>query len=151
MLPNLDDDARRCPRVRLTRFTDAQLAACNDASDNVVDVPRDLAHMAAIRVRAWAGAPAAARVLAAFNLGPSDNTDSESLDANIPNVDEHQHPIDQRTIETLNFQGRAAYRQQWRAALRGPGIGVVQADDAAKLRRHVLRDPSGATPCWGAS
>jgi protein-arginine deiminase len=213
VLPNLDDDARRCPRVRLARFSDARLAACNDAADNVVDGPRDLADMAPVRVSAWPGAPAGTRVriavlasqprrgrlfvqrggawkslgsggpltlaelrrgprllleardvirdrsvwdgslrvvlrvqagarvatdmvrfrvapvlfenqtmplervFAASNLGPTDNVDSESLGTPIPNVDEHDRPIDQRTFETLNLQGRAAYRRQWRAAL----------------------------------
>jgi protein-arginine deiminase len=213
VLPNLDDDARRCPRVRLERFSDAQLAACNDASDNVVDGPRDLADMAPVRVRAWPGAPAGTRVrvavvasqprrarlfvrrrgtwkplgtggaltvtelrrgtkllmegrdivrnravwdgslrvvlriqargrvatdvvrfrvapllfenqtmplervFAAANVVPADNTDSESSGTPIPNVDEHERPIDQRTFETLNLHGRAAYRRQWRAAL----------------------------------
>ncbi len=213
VLPNLDDDARRCPRVQLERFSDAQLAACNDASDNVVDGPRDLAQMAPVKVRAWPGAPAGTRVriavlasqprrarlfvkrravwkslgtggpltvaelrrgtklvlegrdivrnravwdgslrvvlriqvgsrvatdmvrfrvapvlfenntmplkrvFAAANVDPADNTDSESLDTAIPNVDENERPIDQRTFETLNLQGRSAYRRQWRAAL----------------------------------
>jgi protein-arginine deiminase len=213
VLPNLDDDARRCPRVRLARFSDAQLAACNDASDNVVDGPRDLADMAPVRVSAWAGAPVGTRVriavlasqprrarlfvqrggvwkslgsggpltvaelrrgpnllleardvirdrsvwdgslrvvlrvqagarvatdtvrlrvapvlfenqtmplervFAASNVGPADNVDSESSGTPIPNVDEHDRPLDQRTFEALNLQGRAAYRRQWRAAL----------------------------------
>jgi protein-arginine deiminase len=213
VLPNLDDNARRCPRIRLARFSDAQLAACNDASDNVVDGPRDLADMATLKVRAWPVAPAGTRVrisvlasqprrarlfvlrrgvwksvgsggpltvaelrrgpkllleardiirdravwdgslrvvlrvqtggrvatdmvrlrvapvlfenqtmplervFAASNVGPGDNVDSESLGTPIPNVDEHNRPIDQRTFETLNLQGLAAYRRQWRAAL----------------------------------
>ncbi|HEX4625918.1 MAG TPA: protein-arginine deiminase family protein [Solirubrobacteraceae bacterium] len=57
MLPNLDDDARRCPRRRLERFTNNQLAGCNDASDDVVDGPKDVADMAPVRVAAWTQAP----------------------------------------------------------------------------------------------
>src|SRR3954447_9010184 len=61
VLPNLDDDARRCPRKRLKRFTDRQLATCNDASDNVVDGRKDLADMAKLRVHRWRRAPAGTR------------------------------------------------------------------------------------------
>ncbi|WP_234330500.1 protein-arginine deiminase domain-containing protein [Streptomyces acidiscabies] len=44
-LPNLDDDSRRCPRTG----TDAQLAACNDASDTKVDGDADAADLARVR------------------------------------------------------------------------------------------------------
>ncbi len=214
VLPNLDDDARRCPRVDIERFSDAQLAACNDASDNRVNGPGDLAQMSPVRVVAWPGAPAGTRVrisvvasqprrarlfvlrrgvwrslgsggpltvaelrrgaklalegldiirnravwdgglrvvlrvqargrvatnfvrfrmapvlfenntmpleqiFATSDIGPAGNTDAESTGDAIPNVDENDRPIDQRTFATLNAQGRAAYRRQWRAALR---------------------------------
>jgi protein-arginine deiminase len=71
VLPNLDDDARRCPRTRLERFTDEQLAACNDASDNVIDGRKDLADMAPIRVGRWAQAPADARARIAVRASES--------------------------------------------------------------------------------
>src|SRR5262245_56400044 len=61
VLPNLDDDARRCPTTRLGRFSDRELAACNDAADSVVDGRSDLADMAPLRVRRWRGAPAGTR------------------------------------------------------------------------------------------
>ncbi|MET8981909.1 protein-arginine deiminase domain-containing protein [Streptomyces sp. NPDC004539] len=44
-LPNLDDDSRRCPRTG----TDAQLAACNDASDTQVNGDADAADLARVR------------------------------------------------------------------------------------------------------
>ncbi|QZZ32433.1 hypothetical protein A7X85_00315 [Streptomyces sp. ST1015] len=44
-LPNLDDDSRRCPRTG----TDAQLAACNDASDTRVNGAADAADLARLR------------------------------------------------------------------------------------------------------
>ena len=62
VLPNLDDDARRCPRANLKRFTDAELAGGDDASDNRVNGPRDLAQMAPVRLLPWRGAPAGTRV-----------------------------------------------------------------------------------------
>jgi protein-arginine deiminase (PAD) len=61
VLPNLDDDARRCPRKQLKRYTDRQLATCNDASDNVVDGRKDLADMAKVRVHRWRRAPVGTR------------------------------------------------------------------------------------------
>ncbi len=56
-------------------------------------------------------------VFAMSDTGPADNTDAESTGDRIPNVDENDRPIDQRTFATLDAQGRAAYRRQWRAAL----------------------------------
>ena len=61
VIPNLDDDAQRCPRTGIERFSDRELAACNDASDNVVDGRADLADMAPVNVRAWRSAPAGTR------------------------------------------------------------------------------------------
>jgi protein-arginine deiminase len=214
VLPNLDDDANRCPRTNIERYSDRQLASCNDASDNRVDGRTDLADMAPIRVRAWQGAPAGTRahiaarasqprrariflrrggawksvgsggeipvgelrrgprlrmeardvvrdrsrwngslhvvlrvqagghvatdsvrfrvapvlfqdqtmplerVFAAKGVTPGDEDDPEAANIKIPNVDEHARPIDERTFAELNRQGRAQYRQQWRAALK---------------------------------
>ncbi|MGW6459346.1 protein-arginine deiminase domain-containing protein, partial [Streptomyces sp. NPDC055078] len=51
LLPNIDDDTRRCPvRDRAGRpLTDAQLAGCNDAADTVVNGASDAADLARLR------------------------------------------------------------------------------------------------------
>ena len=212
VIPNLDDDARRCPRTGIERFSDGELAACNDASDNVVDGHADLADMAPVRVRAWRAAPAGTRSTIAvraaqprraplfvhrkgdwkslgsggrltldelrsgprlrleardvvrdrsrwngslrvvlnvrangsvatdsvrFRVAPvlfqdhtmplrrvfatkgvsPDDQDEEGANV-IPNFDGHQNPIDNKTFEELNRQGRTEYRREGRAALR---------------------------------
>jgi protein-arginine deiminase len=53
-LANIDDDAERCKRVK----SDIELAACNDASDSVVNGPDDALDLAPIKIRPWAKAPA---------------------------------------------------------------------------------------------
>lgn len=60
VLPNLDDDARRCPRVRETprgalraegrTITARAVIACNDASDQVSNGPADVADLTPVRV-----------------------------------------------------------------------------------------------------
>ncbi|TDD47352.1 hypothetical protein E1263_34705 [Kribbella antibiotica] len=56
-LPNLDDDSRRC-RVDPSdldapgRAVDDKLAACNDAADEVINGPRDLADLAPLKIDA---------------------------------------------------------------------------------------------------
>lgn len=62
-LPNIDDDTRRC---RTTgpggkRLSDAELAACNDASDSKVNGSADAADLARIRSVPMAKAPAGSR------------------------------------------------------------------------------------------
>lgn len=54
-LANLDDDTRRCPTQ--AALSDAELAACNDATDEVVNGEDDLLDLAPLRVAAWPGAP----------------------------------------------------------------------------------------------
>lgn len=55
-LANIDDDQVRCP----ARGTDAELAACNDAADDVVNGDDDLLDMARLKTRPFADAPASA-------------------------------------------------------------------------------------------
>jgi len=61
VLPNLDDDAGRCPaelkRVTAAAFDTAALAACHDGADAVVDGERDAADLAPLRVAPWPEAP----------------------------------------------------------------------------------------------
>jgi protein-arginine deiminase len=52
-LANLDDDTSRCP----TTGTDVDLAACSDASDDVVNGLSDLDDMAPLAVLPWPDAP----------------------------------------------------------------------------------------------
>ncbi|MEV5570891.1 protein-arginine deiminase family protein [Spirillospora sp. NPDC052269] len=54
MLPNLDDDQSRCPTAATAgaRLTDAALAACDDASDDVVNGASDLADLARLEIPA---------------------------------------------------------------------------------------------------
>ncbi|MFC9977531.1 protein-arginine deiminase family protein [Spirillospora sp. NPDC127200] len=63
MLPNLDDDASRCPSVGKDgeRLTDVALAACNDASDAVVNGAADTADLAPLEIPAMAAVSGAAR------------------------------------------------------------------------------------------
>ncbi|MFI1368913.1 protein-arginine deiminase family protein [Streptomyces griseochromogenes] len=56
VLPNLDDDARRCTLRpgdldRLDAAVDERLAACNDAADDTVDGPEDAKDLTPLRVR----------------------------------------------------------------------------------------------------
>lgn len=56
LLPNLDDDTRRCTLRpgdldRLDVSVDERLAACNDAANEVVDGPADLADLTPVRLR----------------------------------------------------------------------------------------------------
>jgi protein-arginine deiminase len=53
-LANIDDDALACAKSG----TDAQLAACNDAADNVINGYEDLADLARLMTAPWPGAPA---------------------------------------------------------------------------------------------
>ncbi|MFI1970670.1 hypothetical protein BLA24_04895 [Streptomyces cinnamoneus] len=68
VLPNLDDDARRCSlrpgdEDRLDVAVDERLAACNDAADDVVNGPADLKDLTPLRVPPMAvGAHATGRV-----------------------------------------------------------------------------------------
>jgi protein-arginine deiminase len=52
-LANIDDDQKACP----TSGTDAELAACNDAADEVVNGPDDLLDLARLKTKPWPGAP----------------------------------------------------------------------------------------------
>ncbi len=52
-LANIDDDESVCP----TTGTDPELAACNDAADNVVNGPDDLLDLARLVVVPWPSAP----------------------------------------------------------------------------------------------
>lgn len=52
VLPNIDDDEGRCPKVG----TDDVLAGCFDGADDVVNGADDLLDMAPLRTRPWAGA-----------------------------------------------------------------------------------------------
>ncbi|MFB4307306.1 protein-arginine deiminase family protein [Actinomadura sp. GTD37] len=63
MLPNLDDDASRCPTAgeNGARLTDAALAACNDAADAVVNGAADAADLAPLEIPAMKGASGSAR------------------------------------------------------------------------------------------
>ncbi|MCM2388850.1 protein-arginine deiminase domain-containing protein [Streptomyces albipurpureus] len=51
VLPNIDDDAKRCPTRSSTGkpLTDAQLAACHDAADTVLNGASDAADLARLR------------------------------------------------------------------------------------------------------
>lgn len=55
-LANIDDDQLACP----TNVGDAQLAACNDASDDVVNGAADLDDLARLQTRPWPSVPAGA-------------------------------------------------------------------------------------------
>ncbi|GAB2926249.1 hypothetical protein GCM10027280_11950 [Micromonospora polyrhachis] len=63
MLPNLDDDAARCPTTGKNgeRLTDAALAACNDATDAVVNGAADEADLAPLEIPAMVGVSGSAR------------------------------------------------------------------------------------------
>ncbi len=52
-LANVDDDQQKCPKTG----TDAQLAACNDATNTTVDGTDDLADLARLKTVPWPGAP----------------------------------------------------------------------------------------------
>ncbi|MFI8883591.1 protein-arginine deiminase family protein [Streptomyces sp. NPDC053813] len=54
MLPNVDDDQRRCPTAGPggARLPDKSLADCNDATDTVVNGPADLADLAPVHITA---------------------------------------------------------------------------------------------------
>lgn len=56
-LANIDDDEKACP----TNVSDAQLAACHDAADAVVNGPKDLDDLARIKTVPWPEAPADAK------------------------------------------------------------------------------------------
>ncbi|RJQ71961.1 hypothetical protein D5S17_26635 [Pseudonocardiaceae bacterium YIM PH 21723] len=64
MLPNIDDDQRRCQvsdadLEAVDLAVDRRLAACNDAADDVVNGPADEADLAPMRIRALSGASTA--------------------------------------------------------------------------------------------
>jgi protein-arginine deiminase len=63
LLPNMDDDARRCPTKAPggKPLSDAKLAACRDGSDAVVNGGRDAADLARLRTVPMPGAGAQAR------------------------------------------------------------------------------------------
>ncbi|MFI9561028.1 protein-arginine deiminase family protein [Nonomuraea endophytica] len=54
MLPNVDDDRSRCPTTgpKGARLSDAALATCNDAADEVVNGAADLADLARLEIPA---------------------------------------------------------------------------------------------------
>ncbi|MBQ0862178.1 protein-arginine deiminase family protein [Streptomyces sp. RK75] len=54
MLPNVDDDRRRCPDADAggARLSDERIAACNDAADSVVNGKADLDDLAPVRIGA---------------------------------------------------------------------------------------------------
>ncbi|TXS42209.1 hypothetical protein EAO75_33870 [Streptomyces sp. uw30] len=62
-LPNIDDDTKRCPVTGPggRPLSDAKLAACNDASDTVVNGSADAADLARIRSVPLPGLPADAK------------------------------------------------------------------------------------------
>lgn len=53
-LANIDDDQKTCPTAGQT---DAQLAACNDAADTVINGANDLADLARLKTVPWPDAP----------------------------------------------------------------------------------------------
>ncbi|MEV3989858.1 protein-arginine deiminase domain-containing protein [Streptomyces sp. NPDC049837] len=61
-LPNIDDDTKRCPTAGPggKPLSDAKLAACNDASDAVVNGSADLADLARVRAVPMTNLPATA-------------------------------------------------------------------------------------------
>ncbi|UUU27993.1 protein-arginine deiminase domain-containing protein [Streptomyces sp. DSM 40750] len=63
MLPNIDDDSRRCPATgpKGKPLTDARLAACNDASDAKVNGTADAADLARVRSVPMRSVPAGAQ------------------------------------------------------------------------------------------
>lgn len=63
MLPNIDDDSRRCPATgpKGKPLTDTQLAACNDASDSKVNGTADVADLARVRSVPMRSVPAGAQ------------------------------------------------------------------------------------------
>lgn len=65
-LANLDDDQSACPT---SNQTDAQLAACNDAADTVVNGASDLDDMARLQTVPWPTAPANASATVTVNAG----------------------------------------------------------------------------------
>lgn len=56
-LANIDDDLNTCPKTG----NDAQLAACNDAADQVINGEDDLLDLADLKIAAWSNAPDTAR------------------------------------------------------------------------------------------
>lgn len=61
-LPNIDDDTKRCPTRAPNgkSLSDAGLAACNDAADNIINGGADLADLARVRSVPMAAIPAGA-------------------------------------------------------------------------------------------
>ncbi|MFG2117249.1 protein-arginine deiminase family protein [Streptomyces sp. NPDC048718] len=70
MLPNIDDDQRRCPVAGPAgaRLPDDRLADCGDAADPVLDGTADLADLAPVRITA---APVAAGATATVAADPA--------------------------------------------------------------------------------
>ncbi|AKT38609.1 protein-arginine deiminase family protein [Chondromyces crocatus] len=64
-LANIDDDRGSCPKGQ--SVSDSQLAACNDAADEVVNGPDDLLDLARLRVAPWPDAPADASATVTLN------------------------------------------------------------------------------------
>ncbi len=57
-LANIDDDERACPfSMDPDRISDAELAQCNDAADDVVNGEADLEDLARLRTAPWREAP----------------------------------------------------------------------------------------------
>lgn len=62
-LANIDDDQSACPTTKIddagktVALTDDELAACNDAVDEVINGPDDLLDLARIEAKAWPDAP----------------------------------------------------------------------------------------------
>ncbi len=71
-LANIDDDQLACPTAGQT---DAQLAACNDASDSVTNGPLDLEDLARLKTVPWPMAPtdASATISLSTNAGTPTN------------------------------------------------------------------------------
>ncbi|MFE6134163.1 protein-arginine deiminase domain-containing protein [Streptomyces sp. NPDC056437] len=61
-LPNVDDDTKRCPTKAPNGkpLSDARLAACNDAADNIINGATDLTDLARVRSVPMADVPAGA-------------------------------------------------------------------------------------------
>ncbi len=68
-LPNIDDDGLACPRGDdgIANIPDAELAACRDGNNEVIDGPDDLADLARIQVKPWPTAPDTAGGRVAIN------------------------------------------------------------------------------------
>lgn len=71
VLPNLDDDARRCQSrdAEGRPLSDGLLAKCNDAADTKINGAADRKDLAPLRVKAWPGAPGNATATVSVDEG----------------------------------------------------------------------------------